>query len=267
MTKLARVEVQDISFTYPVYEVVGRSLKVSLLRQMAGGKVSTQGVVHVDALSDISFTLTPGDRLGLIGHNGSGKSTLLRVLAGIAHPQKGRVSLSGRVVPLIEKGLGINPELSGEANIELPLRLLGATNAEVAQAQRDIPEFTGLGAFMQLPVRTYSEGMRTRLSFAICTALAADILVLDEWLSAGDIDFHERAAARLSARINATGIVVMASHSLELVSSVCNKVAWLDGGRLAAFGEPGAVIEAYVRSASDGAAIAAPLATPHTETV
>jgi ABC-type polysaccharide/polyol phosphate transport system ATPase subunit len=265
MTKIAHVDVQDISFTYPVFEIVGRSLKISLLRQMAGGKVSTKGVVHVDALSDISFSLKPGDRLGLIGHNGSGKSTLLRVLSGIAHPQKGRVKMIGRVVPLIEKGIGINPELSGEANIELPLRLLGATSAEVARAQRDIPEFTGLGAFMQLPVRTYSEGMRTRLSFAICTALEADILVLDEWLSAGDIDFHERASARLTSRIDATGIVVMASHSLELVATVCNKVAWLDGGRLAAFGEPGPVIDAYVRRASEGAAVEAPVILPETE--
>jgi homopolymeric O-antigen transport system ATP-binding protein len=249
MNKIARIDLKNVTFNYPVFEVVGRSLKVSLFRQAAGGDLARAGVVMVEALKDINLSLRPGDRLGLIGRNGSGKSTLLRLLAGIAHPQAGECVMVGRTVPLIEKAMGINPELSGDANIELPLRLLGAATAEVKKARSEIPAFTGLGPFMQLPVRTYSEGMKTRLSFAICTALDADILILDEWLSAGDLDFQERARERLTDRINATSIVVLASHSMELIGEVCNKVAWLDRGRIAAIGEPHAVIDAYVRSA------------------
>ncbi len=246
---MASIRLQNVSFRYPVYELTGRSLKLSLLRQVTGGRLASEaGGVGVQALSDVTFELAPGDRLGLIGRNGSGKSTLLRVLAGLAPPQEGLLEIKGRVVPLIEKGVGINPELSGEANIELPLRLLGANTEEINRARRDIPQFTGLGMFMQLPVRTYSEGMKTRLSFAICTALNADILILDEWLSAGDIDFHERAQARLNALIERTRIVVLASHSLDLIANVCNVVAWMDRGRLVMLGSPDTVLPAYLHS-------------------
>ena len=239
----------NISFRYPIYDVKQRSLKISLMRQVAGGRVgSASRQVEVQALSQLSFELREGDRLGVIGRNGSGKSTLLRVLAGLAHPQEGTLRTEGRVVPLIEKGLGIHPELSGMENIELPLRLLGATDAEVRCALDTIPEFTGLGNFMHLPVRTYSEGMRTRLAFAICTAVSGDILILDEWLGAGDIDFYERAQQRLEQFLATTRIVVVASHSNDLLRKVCNKLAWLDRGRLVMLGDPGEVLNAYTRS-------------------
>lgn len=246
---MVSVVADNISFRYPIYDVTQRSLKISLMRQVAGGRVANSSKqIEVQALSQLSFELREGDRLGLIGRNGSGKSTLLRVLAGLAHPQEGKLQIQGRVVPLIEKGLGIHPELSGMENIELPLRLLGATDAEVRNALGTIPEFTGLGNFIHLPVRTYSEGMRTRLSFAICTAVAGDILILDEWLGAGDIDFYERAQQRLEQFLATTRIVVVASHSNDLLRKVCNKLAWLDRGRLVMLGEPNEILNAYVRS-------------------
>lgn len=246
---MVSVVADNISFRYPIYDVTQRSLKISLMRQVAGGRVANSSKqIEVQALSQLSFELREGDRLGLIGRNGSGKSTLLRVLAGLAHPQEGKLQIKGRVVPLIEKGLGIHPELSGMENIELPLRLLGATDAEVRNALGTIPEFTGLGNFIHLPVRTYSEGMRTRLSFAICTAVAGDILILDEWLGAGDIDFYERAQQRLEQFLATTRIVVVASHSNDLLRKVCNKLAWLDRGRLVMLGEPNEILNAYVRS-------------------
>ena len=245
------VKFDKVSFHYPVFQLTDRSLKVSLVNQLVGGKARLMnGHMTVQALRTVSFELSSGDRLGLIGQNGSGKSSVLRLIAGLAFSQAGSVSTHGRLVSLIEKGLGINPELSGLANIELPLRLLGASTEEVNNAKKVIPEFTGLGDFINFPVRTYSEGMRTRLSFAICTSLKSDILVLDEWLGAGDLDFQERAQGRLTDMIENTGIVVLASHSLELVSEVCNKVAWMDKGLLRKFGPPAEVIKAY-REASE----------------
>lgn len=243
------VQLDGVSFRYPVFQAANRSLKIAMMRQMAGGRVGGEGVVHVQALSEITFALKSGDRLGLIGRNGSGKSTLLRLLAGLASPQQGKVRIEGRVVPLIEKGMGIQAEMSGMDNIELPLRLLGANNHEITLALKEIPEFTGLGPFMHLPVRTYSEGMRTRLMFAICTAIVADVLVLDEWLGAGDMDFYHRAEARLASLLAKTGVVILASHDNELIRQVCNKVAWLDRGKLVMIGDPAAVLQAYINSA------------------
>jgi ABC-type polysaccharide/polyol phosphate transport system ATPase subunit len=241
---------ENANFHYNVYEVVGRSLKVSLFRQMVGSSVErNQDKVTVHALRDVSLNFKPGDRVGLVGRNGAGKSTLLRVIAGLAHPQNGRVDIQGRVVPLIEKGLGVNPELSGERNLDLPLHLLGATPEELRIAKLEIPEWTGLGPFFSMPVRTYSEGMKTRLMFAISTAVSADILVLDEWLGAGDIDFAEQAEIRLRDYLKRAAIVVLASHSLDLIQQVCNVAVWMDGGRAMMVGRPDEVIRAYTESA------------------
>ncbi len=240
---MAHIELSNIGFNYSVYHAAGRSLKLSAMRRIQGG---ANGVVHVRAIRNLSLRLEDGDRLGLVGRNGSGKSTLLRVLGGLAHPQVGHVDIQGRVIPLIEKGLGINAELSGEANIELPLRLLGATDAEIQNARQWVPDFTGLQQFIHLPVRTYSEGMRARLAFALSTAIEGDILVLDEWLSAGDINFVDKAEAQLTSLLNKSRILVLASHSLELLRHVCTKVMWMEQGKVVMMGEPNEVIAAYI---------------------
>jgi ABC-type polysaccharide/polyol phosphate transport system ATPase subunit len=246
---MARVKFENVSFDYPLYGLASRSLKVTLLRQMAGAsRIAAQdGTVRVQALRDVSFDVSDGDRLGLIGVNGAGKSTTLRVIAGLAHPTSGKLTVEGRLLPLIEKGLGISPELTGRANIELPLRLLGASDAEVRRAQDFIPEFTGLGEFINLPVRTYSDGMKTRLSFAICTFLNADLIVLDEWIASGDLAFREKAETRLVEILKDAGVVVIASHSIALVQQVCNKLVWLDQGQVRMFGSTKEVLDAYIR--------------------
>jgi lipopolysaccharide transport system ATP-binding protein len=245
------ISLQKVSFSYPVFGMVGRSLKVSVMRQAVGASLSTDpGVVYVNALQNISLELNSGDRLGLIGHNGSGKSSLLRLLAGLAHADAGDVDIDGRVVPLIERGLGINPELTGHANIELPLRLLGATNDEINAAKEDIPEWTGLGPYMNMPVRIYSDGMKARLMFALSTAIEADILLLDEWIGAGDAAFIDQAQDRLTDYLTRTAIVVLATHSLEILTRVCTKVAWLEKGRLVGVGEPQAMVDAYLNATS-----------------
>ncbi len=250
---MAAIDLDAVSFSYPVYEVTGRSLKMTVMRQLVGSKIDLGvGSVEVAALAEVTLNLRSGDRLGLVGRNGSGKSTLLRLLAGLAHPTRGRMHIDGRVLPLIDKGLGINPELSGFENIELPLRFLGASDAEVRAAKRDVPDFTGLGPFIHMPVRTYSEGMRARLAFALCTAITGDVLLLDEWLGTGDADFYERAQQRLKGMMSATQIVVLATHSTELMRSICNKVAWFDRGRLIVMGDPDAVIGMYLAAQQHG---------------
>jgi ABC-type polysaccharide/polyol phosphate transport system ATPase subunit len=243
---MATIKLEDASFWYPVFDVAGRSLKASLLRQF-GGDRSEGGSVEVRALSDVSLELNDGDRLGLIGRNGAGKSTMLKVLAGLLHPQRGGVRIKGRVVPLITRGLGIHPELSGYHNIELPMRLLGAKEAEIARAKQEVPEWSGLGDFIHLPVRTYSDGMRARLMFAICTAVHGDILIMDEWLSAGDADFVDKAQARMHDLLEATRIVVLSSHSMDIVRKMCNVACWMERGQIVMMGPVDTVIAAYLK--------------------
>ena len=242
----AHVRLKDVSFSYPIYGLTNRSLKVTVMRQLVGGQLAMDDrKVIVNALRNISCSLEPGDRLGLIGPNGSGKTTLLRMLAGLAHPSSGGLDIQGRVIPLIDKGLGIHSELTGAQNIALPLRLVGASDAEVRAAQEEIPGWTGLGHFLDLPVRTYSEGMRARLLFAICTALQGDILILDEWLGAGDAQFAAAAEARLHSYLNRTKIIVFATHSMDLLRRFCTKVAWLEQGELVMMGDVEDVLGAY----------------------
>lgn len=242
---MAMIKLDDADFWYPVFDVAGRSLKASLMRQLSGD--NERGVTKVTALSKISLTVTDGDRVGLIGRNGAGKSTLLRVLAGVFHPQRGRIRIEGRVVPLISRGLGIHPELSGYQNIDLPMRLLGATEEEIEAAKHEVPDWSGLGDFIHMPVRTYSDGMRARLLFAICTAVRGDILVMDEWLSAGDIDFVEKARLRLETLLKDTPIVVLSSHSLDIIRKMCNLVCWMEQGQIVMTGPAEVVIQSYLK--------------------
>lgn len=241
---MAEVILEDVKFSYPLFDTMSRSLKVSLMREAGGGR----RVPEVLALRGVSLHLTEGDRLGLIGRNGAGKTTLLRVLAGVYHPSEGAIQMRGRIVPLISRGLGVSHDLTGYENIELPMRMLGATSKEIRLARSEIAEWAGLGDFMRLPIRTYSDGMRTRLMFAITTAVRGEILILDEWLSAGDADFVQKAHARMMALVQSTKILILASHSIELLRSLCNKVCWMHQGQVVMVGETNAVLDNYLRS-------------------
>ena len=244
---MAQISIHNISLEYPIYDVASRSLKVSLIQQAVGSRLARdRRSVRVQALRDVSLNLKDGDRVGLIGHNGSGKSTLLRVIAGITFPQLGKVEVTGRIIPLIERGLGINLELTGRQNIALPLLLLGANNDEVRAAEKEIPEWTGLGEFIDLPLRTYSEGMRARFMFAISTAIHGDILLFDEWLGAGDAQFIQAANERIERMLDSAGIVAVASHSNDIIQRFCNKAVWMERGEIVAIGSPKMVLERYM---------------------
>ena len=236
-----------MSIEFPIFNATGRSLTSRLLQVATGGKLDSDanGHVLVKALSKISFTINDGDRVGLVGHNGAGKSTLLRALSGVYAPTSGNSMIQGQVGSLIDISLGINPEATGHENVLIRGQLLGLSKTEIASRYDAIVEFAELGDFMEVPVRTYSSGMQLRLAFAVSTVVRPEILLMDEWLSVGDEGFKDKAEDRLTEMVSETKILVIATHSRALVEKVCNRVLWLDHGRIRMDGPVGEVVPAY----------------------
>jgi ABC-type polysaccharide/polyol phosphate transport system ATPase subunit len=237
---MARLQLDNVRVEYPIYNAKSMSLRNQLVAISTGGLMSQAAgnIVTVRALDDVTLHLRDGDRLGLLGHNGSGKTTLLRTMAGIFRPTNGKISIEGRVSSIFGLGAGFDPELSGHENIIRMSMLLGATLAEAKARIPDIENFTELGDFLALPVRTYSAGMQTRLTFAVATAAHPEILLVDEVIGAGDADFQAKARRRMSEFIEKSNIFVLASHSRELIQSFCNRVCTLEHGRLISEGPP-----------------------------
>jgi ABC-2 type transport system ATP-binding protein/lipopolysaccharide transport system ATP-binding protein len=204
-----------------------------MLSATTGGRIGSNAKhLVVTALDQVSLKLGDGDRVALIGHNGAGKTTLLRVLAGIYEPRVGSIAISGRVTPMFDINLGIDPESTGYENIILRGLYLGLTRAEIMARRDSVAEFTELGSFLDLPVRTYSQGMQARLSFAMATCIEPDILLLDEGIGAGDANFIDKANERLRDFIAKAGILVLASHSIELVRRLCTKAIVMEHGKV-----------------------------------
>ena len=225
------ISCRELTLRFPVYGVDAKSLKKRLAQATVGGKLGAHaGVTEVTALSDVSFELKAGDRLGLVGHNGSGKTTLLRALSGAYEPDEGQVEVQGRIAALLDLSLGIDPSATGFDNIRLRGRIAGLSSKEIEGRMDEIAEFTGLGSFLDLPVKTYSAGMQARLAFAAATAVEADVLLMDEWLAVGDADFQKLAHKRLLKLVERAGILVLASHDKSLLKLYCNKVMRLEGG-------------------------------------
>lgn len=247
---LASVVVEDVTVDFPVYDSL-KSFRSELLARATGGRIRHAGGdgnrVAVRALENVSLELGHGDRLGILGHNGSGKSTLLRVLAGVYAPTSGRVAIEGRVSPLFNTNSGLDIDDTGYENIVTCGLLLGMTRQELIAKTPGIAEFTELAEYLDLPVRVYSAGMLTRLGFSIATAIDPEILLLDEGLAAGDARFAERAKARVDSLVERSSILVLASHSEDLIRSMCNRVLLLEGGRVAAAGDVDDIIAIYRR--------------------
>jgi ABC-type polysaccharide/polyol phosphate transport system ATPase subunit len=246
---MARVVLDGVRIDFPIYGTQQRSLRRTIYERATGGAIQRGGAnndrVTVRALTDISFELNEGDRLALIGHNGSGKSTLLKALAGIYEPVRGTLFVEGRVTPLFEMMPGLDVEDTGYDNIVTSGLLLGMSRQEIEEKIPEIAEFCELGEYLSLPVRTYSTGMRTRLGFAVATAISPDVLLLDEGLGAGDLSFAEKVGQRMEEFIGRSRILVLASHSDPLISSVCNKAALLQEGRLISIGPVKQTFELY----------------------
>lgn len=244
---MSHIDFKGVTLDLPIYEVQARSLKRQLSRLGRGNAVGDagDGVVVVRALDDVSFRLESGDRIGLIGHNGAGKSTLLRTMAGIYEPTRGSIERSGKVVPLLDISLGMDDNSTGIQNIRLRGLLLGMADEEIREKQQQIAEFSELGDYLDLPIRTYSSGMRVRLAFAISTAVDAQILLLDEVMGVGDASFMHKAQRRLDDLHERSEIVVLAMHSNPEIRRACTKVIWLDNGGVRMFGDVEEVIGAY----------------------
>jgi len=252
---------EDIHVEFPIYDHTMRSLKHTLglgplakgINRLAsgnlnvGGHIGTgeTGRVVIKALDGLNFEIQEGDRIGLLGHNGSGKTTLLRTLAGIYEPVSGTMRISGRAFPLFDLQLGMDVDATGIENIWMRSKLLGLGTQQVKDALDDIADFTELGEYLHMPIRTYSTGMMLRLAFAISTAITPEILILDEMIGAGDAAFIARADARLKKFLTKAGILVIASHAMPILRQWCNKGMLLEHGKLIAYGPLEDVIARY----------------------
>ena len=230
---MALIEAENLVVEFPVFTNSHRSLKNTLLNATTGGRIAhaAGNKVLVRANDQLSFKIAEGERVGLLGHNGSGKTTLLRALAGAYEPTEGYLNVEGKVASLLDISLGMDVDASGYDNIFLRGIMMGLSPKEIKAKMIDIAEFTELGEYLDMPVRTYSSGMLLRLAFAVSTSVDADIIVMDEWLSVGDADFNEKAAKRLKSFVDNASILVIATHSEELLKNVCNRAVRLEHGQ------------------------------------
>ncbi len=245
-----KIFLDKVNLDLPIYGVSSQSFKKKIIN-FSSRNISNNidGVVTIQALKDVSFLLQSGDSLGLIGKNGSGKSTLLRVLAGIYAPTSGAIVLQGKSVPLLDISLGLDDQSTGRQNIRLRGLLIGMSDDEIRRKTDEIVQFAELENYIDLPLRTYSTGMRVRLAFSISTAVEAEIMILDEVLGVGDIAFQEKAKKRLKELHSRAQIIVHAIHDERTILDSCNKVLWLEGGTIRGYGDAGVVVREYRNSA------------------
>jgi lipopolysaccharide transport system ATP-binding protein len=233
---MVSISAHDLRLVYEVREKLSLRPRDKRVEQQTGGTISGGGNRrYVTALDGVSFELKAGDRLGLVGPNGAGKTTLLKVLYGIYEPTGGALAMSGRVDALFNIDLGFRSEATGRRNILLRGLINGWSEPEIAAKTDEIIAFSELGEFIDMPFKSYSQGMGARLAFAIATTLEPQILLMDEWIGAGDADFQSKAARRMDELAEKAGIIILASHQPDLIARTCNKVLELQHGRVTRF--------------------------------
>lgn len=235
------VDVRDLHITYRTTFERKPTLKTAISRLGRGERA----VREIQALRGVSFSVERGTVLGVIGNNGAGKSTLMRAVAGILPPTEGRIEVHGRVSTLLSLGVGFNRDLSGYENVILGGLAAGYTRAEIDERYEEIAEWTELGDFLELPMRTYSSGMFSRLAFAVAVHMDPDILIVDEALSTGDAKFKTKATDKMKEIVGQARTMLLVSHALGTVQDLCNQVMWLEKGQVRMVGEPSEVIDAY----------------------
>src|ERR671933_709325 len=243
---MVSIDVRDASVDFPIFDAKSRSLKHTVLG-VVGGNVAANArkVVVIEALRGIDLHLQDGDRLALVGHNGAGKSTLLRLLSGIYEPTGGQALVNGRVAPIFDLGVGMDPEISGLENILIRGLFLGMTRKQMDERVDDIAEFTELGDFLRMPLRTYSTGMRVRLALGVVTSIDPEILLLDEGIGAVDAAFLAKSKKRLADLVARSGLLVFASHSDEFLRELCDTAIWMEHGQVKMHAELEEVLRAY----------------------
>ncbi len=243
---MSAIYFDDVGVDIPIFDVSKASLKKALLGRTIGSRFGESGShVTVRALKNISFQAHDGDRIAIVGDNGSGKSTLLRVASQVYPPTSGTVSIVGNVAPLFDATLGMSMDATGVENIQIAGTIWGMTRAQIKNSIDDIAEFTELGDYLTVPVRTYSTGMMLRLAFAIATARDPEILLIDEIIGVGDRAFHEKAFKRMQRLAERSRILMVASHADDVLRGLCDKAIWLNQGNLVEFGELERVLAAY----------------------
>jgi ABC-type polysaccharide/polyol phosphate transport system ATPase subunit len=246
---------ENVGVDFPIFGA-NKNLRLSFLSGLTGGRILPERmrkeILIVTALEGVSLDLKSGDRIGLMGHNGAGKSTMLRVMAGVYKPTTGRLDIEGRLTPMLELTPGIEMEDTGYDNIITVGLLLGMSLEEITRKAPEIVEFSELGDFIHLPVRTYSSGMQARLGASIATSVDPGILLLDEGIGAADARFSEKISKRVKVMLERTEILVLASHSEALLSSMCDRAMLLHHGRVLEMGSFETVQKAYHRVLQQG---------------
>jgi len=255
---MASLELRDVHVDLPVFTSRSRGLLNSVFRysQRERARVEAVGIFtyRVHALRGIDLVIRDGERVGLVGRNGAGKTTLLRVLSGAYEPTQGEISIEGKVSSLTDLTLGMDVDASGYENIAMRAIHLGKSRREARALAADVEDFTELGEYLHLPVRTYSSGMMLRLAFAVSTAIAPDILLMDEMIGAGDALFMAKAKARIEALMARVKILVLASHNDQIVRAFCNRALCLGEGRILYDGDVQSCLDFYKGQAGRDAA-------------
>lgn len=238
------VEVRNVSMHFNLMEEKVDSIKEYLVRLVKGNLLYNDFI----ALNDVSFDIYQGDILGIVGFNGAGKSTMLKILAGVLAPTSGSVKVEGTIAPLIEVGAGFDPELTARENIFLNGAILGYSKAFLEEKFEEIIDFAELHEFVNVPVKNFSSGMYARLGFAIATIVQPDILIVDEVLSVGDFRFQEKCEARIQKMIAEGVTIILVSHDNGMIERLCNKVLWLEHGKIRDIGSAHEVCEEFKKS-------------------
>jgi lipopolysaccharide transport system ATP-binding protein len=244
---MSEIVLEDAGVQFALFSGKHQSIRSKFIATATGGQMAhdPSGRVVVRALEGISLRIAEGERVGLLGRNGAGKSTLLRVVSKVYRPTSGSARITGSIASLIDISLGINPEATGRQNIYLRAAMLGIPRKKIRERFDEIVEFSELGDFIEAPVRTYSSGMQLRLAFSVSTVFVPEILVMDEWLSVGDEDFKGKAEERLQEVVSSSRILVLASHSRELLERNCTRGIFLEKGKVVMDGPIDQVTEKY----------------------
>jgi ABC-type polysaccharide/polyol phosphate transport system ATPase subunit len=245
---MAQISMDRVCLTFRVRRHQRVTFKEYLLHGLF--RRAANPYVRIKALRDVTLSIQSGERLGIIGHNGAGKSTLLKVLAGIYPPTSGKLNVKGQVSALFDNALGFEEDATGWENICFRGYLQGETPRTIRAKMQPIADFSELGDFLNTPVRYYSAGMRLRLAFSVATAIEPEILLVDEVLSVGDLSFMEKAAQRMHEMMDKAQLIVLVSHDLEAIKKMCQRVVWMDHGRVRIVGRPEEVVHAYTQWAS-----------------
>ncbi len=246
------IDLANITLEYPVYNYSSLSLKSTIVSLASSGAINRMSAssVKVTSIDDLSIKLRHGDRLAIVGGNGAGKTSLLKVISGIYDPSRGKRVVHGHITTLLGTGFGLDDEATGYQNIILGGIALGYTRKQMIACFDEIAGFTQLGDFLNMPLRTYSAGMRAQLAFAIATCKDPEILIIDEGIGAGDAQFMKKANARIDKFVSASNILVMASHSEDLLERFCNKCLYMQRGRALFFGDLQEGLDMYRRDYS-----------------